>query len=250
MNAYGLIGFPLTHSFSAEYFTEKFFRENIHDTVYELFPVENISKLIPLIEETKNLKGLGVTIPYKQQVMPFLTHIDKEAESAGAVNVIKIKRNNGLILEGFNTDIFGFSESIKHLLQPKHKKALVLGTGGAARAVVYALRKAGVKFCMVSGSKKDGHSIINYSDLTADIILSHQVIINATPVGMFPHISNAPDIPYSYITKDHLLFDLIYNPGETEFMKKGKEKGAVVSNGLQMLYLQAEKAWEIWNEES
>jgi shikimate dehydrogenase len=248
MKLYGLIGYPLTHSFSAQYFSEKFFRESIHDSHYELYPIGNIEMLLPLISVTKELKGLSVTIPYKEKVIPFLSTMDDTAKEVGAVNTIKIVRDTNISLEGYNTDIFGFEESLKPLLQKNHKKALILGTGGASKAIAFVLKKLGIEFIFVSRNKSYSASVITYKELNRDIIASHSLIVNTTPAGMFPHIDESPNIPYDYLTNEHLLYDLVYNPSETQFMKKGIKKGATVSNGLQMLYLQAEKAWQIWNE--
>jgi len=248
MERYGLIGYPLTHSFSAEYFSEKFFREGIINCRYDLFPIDSIDNLLQLIKETKELKGLSVTIPYKQKIIPLLTSIDDVAKNIGSVNTIIIERNENIFLHGFNTDVFGFKESLKPLLKNHHKKALILGTGGAASSVAYVLNKLGIEYLFVSRTKTWLPNTIDYSSLNEDIISTHNLIINATPVGMFPHIMNLPNIPYNYITKDHLLYDLIYNPSETLFLKKGIEKGVTVKNGMEMLYLQAEKSWEIWNK--
>jgi len=248
MKQFGLIGYPLSHSFSAQYFSEKFFRENIHDCRYELFPIQNISELELLIKNNIFIKGLNVTIPYKESIIPFLTSIDNTAKEIGAVNTIRIIDNKNFILHGYNTDAFGFEESIKPLLKKDHQKALILGTGGASRAVAYVLKKLGIEFLFVSRNKNGTNSILQYNELNRKIILTHQLIINTTPLGMFPNINEMPDIPYDFITKDHLLFDLVYNPSETLFMKKGIEKNASVSNGLQMLYLQAERSWQIWND--
>jgi shikimate dehydrogenase len=250
MILFGLIGYPLFHSFSSQYFYEKFFREGIHDTRYELFPISTIEQLLPLIKEKKELKGLNITTPYKESVLPFLDFIDPIAKEIGAINTVRIERRKKLILHGFNTDVFGLEESIKPLLLPQHKRALILGTGGASKAAGYVLKKTGIDYSFVSGKMQETSSIssiLAYSDLDNAIISSHLLIINASPVGMFPNLHEAPDIPYQFITKDHLLFDLVYNPAETLFMKKGIEKGATVSNGLKMLHIQAEKSWEIWN---
>jgi shikimate dehydrogenase len=248
MNKYGLIGFPLIHSFSAQYFSEKFFREGISDSLYDLYPIDNINKFPVLVNDNNNLRGLSVTIPYKQAVIPFLYSLDNIAKQVGAVNTIKIIKGENVLLKGYNTDVFGFEESLKPLLKEHHNKALILGTGGASKAVAYVLKKLGINFLFVSRSNFNSASVITYEELNRDIISSHLLIINASPAGMFPHIGESPAIPYDYLTKEHLLYDLVYNPAETMFMKKGTEKGAVVTNGLQMLYLQAEKAWQIWND--
>ena len=244
MKLYGLIGYPLSHSFSKQYFSEKFFKENIHDCKYELFPFKNISELETLVKNNKSLKGLNVTIPYKESIIPFLTSIDNTAKEIGAVNTIKIIDNKNFILNGYNTDAFGFEESLKPLLKTHHQKALILGAGGASKAVAYVLKKLNIEFYFVSRNKSNVNSILQYNELNKKIILSHQLIINTTP-----NFNKMPDIPYDFINDKHLLFDLIYNPSETLFIKKGIEKNAAVSNGLQMLYLQAERSWQIWNEE-
>ena len=247
MKRYGLIGYPLSHSFSSDYFSEKFFREGLNDITYDLFPLNSIENILQLVNDIKELKGLNVTIPYKQKVIPFLTSIDDIAKNIGAVNTILIERKTDILLHGYNTDVFGFEESLKPLLKNHHSKALILGTGGAASSVAFVLKKSGIEYIFVSRRKSCLPSIITYSDLNKEIISTHNIIINATPLGMFPEVENAPDIPYNFLTKEHILYDLIYNPSETFFIKKGKEKGASVTNGLQMLYLQAEKSWEIWN---
>jgi shikimate dehydrogenase len=247
LKLYGLIGYPLTHSLSAQYFNEKFFRENIRDSRYELFPLENISFLKTLVESNPDLRGLNVTIPYKVDVIPLLSSMDDIAKSTSAVNCIRIVDPKNFLLHGYNTDAFGFEESLKPLLKKDHQKALVLGTGGASKAITFVLKKIGVEFLLVSRKKID-HTIL-YADLNEEIIRSYRLIINATPAGMFPHIGESPDIPYHYLTKDHVLYDLVYNPSETLFMKRGIEQKATVKNGLEMLYLQAERSWQIWNKE-
>jgi shikimate dehydrogenase len=195
------------------------------------------------------LIGLSVTIPYKQAVIPFLSSLDTIAKEVGAVNTIKIIKGENVLLKGYNTDVFGFEESLKPLLKKHHNKALILGTGGASKAIAFVLKNLSIDFLFVSRNKSNSASVFTYEELNRDIISSHLLIINASPAGMFPHIGESPAIPYDYLSKGHLLFDLVYNPAETMFMKKGAEKGAVVTNGLQMLYLQAEKAWHTWNEE-
>ena len=248
MKKYGLIGYPLSHSFSAQYFNEKFYRENIHDCNFELFPIQNISEIEMLVKKNESLKGFSVTIPYKKSIIPFLTSLNNTAKEIGAVNSIKIIDNKNFILHGYNTDAFGFEESIKPLLKTHHQKALILGTGGASKAVAFVLKKLNIEFYFVSRNKNEANSFLQYNELNKEIISSFQIIINTTPLGMFPNINEMPDIPYDSITNNHLLFDLIYNPSETLFIKKGKEKNAIVSNGLQMLHLQAERSWQIWNE--
>ncbi|HNW98826.1 MAG TPA: shikimate dehydrogenase [Bacteroidales bacterium] len=247
MNLYGLIGYPLTHSFSAQYFSEKFFRENIHDCRYELFPIKDISEIEFLVKNNIDLKGLNVTIPYKEIIIPFLASIDNTAKEIGAVNTIKIIDNKNFILHGYNTDAFGFEESFKPILKKNHTKALILGNGGASKAVAYVLKKLGIEFLFVTRNKKIINESIFYSDLNKEFIKSHLIIINTTPLGMYPETHTAPDIPYHFISNEHILYDLVYNPSETIFMKRGIEQKAIVKNGLEMLYLQAEKAWTIWN---
>jgi shikimate dehydrogenase len=250
MRVFGLIGFPLSHSFSGTYFAEKFKSEGIQDARYDLYPISSISMLPDLVEKNNDLCGLNVTIPYKEQVIAYLHQTDEMISMVGAVNTIKIIRNGrNFLLKGYNTDLYGFSSSITPLLkqdQPGH--ALILGTGGASRAVDWVLRNLGFEVTFVSRNpRKPGH--ISYGMLTRQIIEDSKVIINASPAGMYPNIDDCPPIPYEYVTSEHILFDLIYNPEETLFMKKGLEMGATIKNGLQMLYLQAEKSWEIWNSD-
>lgn len=247
MKIYGLIGYPLTHSLSAQYFSEKFFRENIHDCRYELFSLKNISELESLVRKNTDLKGLNVTIPYKESIIQYLTSVDDVAKEIGAVNTIKIIDSKNFILHGYNTDAYGFKESLKPLLEPEHQKALILGTGGASKAVAYALKKLGIQFLFVTRTKKTNSDYLFYNKISKEIISSHTLIINATPAGMFPEINTCPNIPYHFISKRHILYDLVYNPSETFFMKQGIEQGAIVKNGMVMLYLQAEKSWDIWN---
>ncbi len=247
MRLYGLIGYPLSHSFSASYFARKFADENIAGSDYQLFPIPDISGLNDLLATKPELLGFNVTIPYKIAVRPYLHQLSAEAEAVGAVNCVKIERSGADVkLTGHNTDIFGFRESLLPFLKPYHKQALVLGTGGAARAVCYTLQQLGISISMVS-RKADGPGIINYRQLTREIISQHQLIINTSPVGMYPNMEACPEIPYQFLTSRHVLYDLVYNPTETLFMKKGLAAGAAVTNGLRMLELQAEKSWEIWN---
>lgn len=243
---YGLIGRPLGHSFSASFFNEKFKKENI-DERYELFPLPYIEKVTELIEQHPSLKGFNVTIPYKQDIIPFLSRISEEAKEIGAVNVVRIHRDGGkYLLEGFNSDAIGFKESIQPLLKSYMKKAMILGTGGASKAVSFVMSSLGFQVIMVSRVAKS--DCISYADISPELMSECHVIINATPLGMWPKIEDAPPIPYSLLTPRHLLFDLIYNPEITEFMKRGLAKGAIVKNGLEMLYGQAIEAWRIWNE--
>lgn len=248
MQKYGLIGYPLKHSFSIGYFNEKFEAENI-DAQYVNFEIPDIRDFMEVIEENPNLCGLNVTIPYKEQVIPYLDELDKDTAKIGAVNVIKIIRlpKGKVKLVGYNSDIVGFTQSIEPLLQPHHTKALILGTGGASKAVFHGLDSLGIKATFVSRTKKSD-DILTYRELTPEIMQEHTVIVNTTPLGMYPKVDFCPDIPYEQLTPNHLLYDLLYNPNETLFMKKGKEKGAVVKNGLEMLLLQAFASWEIWNK--
>lgn len=242
---YGLIGYPLGHSFSQDYFNQKFEAENI-DARYINFEIADIEEFHNVINNHSNLAGLNVTIPYKQQVIDMLDEMDADAKEIGAVNVIKFIRHNGkLILKGYNSDIIGFRDSIAPMLTEQHRKALVLGTGGASRAVCYALNSLGIEPQLVSRSRRPG--ILSYDDLTAEIIDSHKVIVNTTPLGMYPHVDECPDIPYSMLTPNHLCYDLLYNPDVTMFMKRASDAGAEVKNGLEMLLLQAFAAWNIWN---
>ena len=248
MRLFGLIGYPLSHSFSAKYFYRKFTDENISDSEYKLFPMEDISSLPQLILHQPDLKGINVTIPHKVAILSYLDHISAAAKAVGAVNCVRIERDGtGLTLTGHNTDIYGFRESLLPLLKPYHQQALVLGTGGVARAVCYTLKILGIQFRLVSRDGQDAN-ILNYSQLTESLISANLLIINTTPVGMYPNTDKFPDIPYQFLSHRHLLYDLVYNPEETLFMLKGHAAGAAVINGLQMLELQAEKSWEIWNE--
>ncbi|MDA0196824.1 MAG: shikimate dehydrogenase [Bacteroidetes bacterium] len=242
---FGLIGKKLGHSFSKRYFTEKFARENIGNCTYQLFEIDSIDQLPGLIKTEKNLVGLNVTIPYKQEIIPFLSAIDKAAERIKAVNVVRITAD-GLV--GFNSDYYGFKNSLNNWIgHATGIKALVLGTGGSSRAVHVALDDLGIEYHSVSRSK--GPANMTYDDLSKEVIGSCHLIINTTPLGMYPEINSYPDIPYGYLTPDHYLFDLVYNPLDTEFMNRGQANGARVKNGIEMLELQAEKSWEIWNAE-
>lgn len=244
---FGLIGFPLSHSFSASYFAEKFKKEGIQNTSYSNYPIENIGLLPSLIQKNTELLGLNVTIPYKTQVLPFLQKLSDSALEIGAVNTIKIVRNNNNVeLWGFNTDEFGFRESLRPHLKEVHKKALILGTGGASKAVEYVLRNLNINYLLVSRNPKTSNEI-SYTYVDSSLVQDYKLIINTSPLGMYPNIDQYPDLPYEAIGSDHLLYDLIYNPAETSFMQKGAIMGAHTINGLQMLHLQAEKAWQIWN---
>ncbi|CAM1349657.1 shikimate dehydrogenase family protein [Tenacibaculum crassostreae] len=243
---YALVGKNISYSFSRGYFTEKFEKLDLKDHKYINFDIDSIHELPQKIKDNKKrLKGMNVTIPYKLEVFNFLDRIDKKARKVGAVNTIRISKKGRL--KGFNTDVYGFKKSLKPLLKKYHKRALILGTGGASKAVAFVLEELEIKYKQVSRNP-EGKKQISYQDLTEEMINTHQLIINCTPLGTHPNINNCPDIPYELISEKHLLYDLIYNPSETTFLKRGKEKGASVKNGLEMLELQAEKAWKIWNE--
>lgn len=246
MNTYGLVGYPLGHSFSRKFFSDKFAKEGI-DAEYLNFELPSITQLPQTIAEHPNLRGFNVTIPYKQQVIPYLSDISAEALAIGAVNVVKVTRkDNQSVLTGFNSDVIGFVNSIRPLLQPHHRKALILGTGGASKAICYGLKeKLGIEQLFVSRSAKDG--VITYADIDETLLSKYEVIVNCTPSGMFPHVDECPPLPYHLLASRHLLYDLVYNPEETLFMKKGTAQGARVKNGLEMLILQAIASWDIWN---
>lgn len=246
MRKFGLIGFPLSHSFSKKFFTDKFRVEGIKDCEYELYSIENINDIENLIAEQRDLQGLNVTIPYKLDVLPWLNEIDEAAKSIGAVNCIKItKQNNGVSLKGYNTDAYGFEESLKPLITPEHTKALILGDGGAAKAVKYVLNKMEIPFS-VATRKASGSSML-YEDITDEVIDEHKIIINTTPLGMTPNVTSYPQLPYHNLTTMHLAYDLVYNPEETAFLNKAKINGSNIKNGLEMLYLQADRSWYLWN---
>lgn len=247
MKQFGLIGYPLGHSFSKNFFNEKFHSENI-DAEYVNFEIPTIEDFPKVVASHPNLVGLNVTIPYKEKVISYLDELDKDAASIGAVNVIRIIRNKGKVtLKGYNSDVLGFTQSIEPLLERHHTKALILGTGGASKAVNYSLRKLGLDTLFVSRSRRN-ESTITYSDLTPEYMEAYKVIVNCTPVGMYPQADLCPDIPYELLTPQHLLYDLLYNPNTTLFMKRGADQGATVKNGLEMLLLQAFGAWDIWNQ--
>jgi len=246
MDKYGLIGYPLGHSFSERYFNQKFKDEGI-DAVYENFEIEEIGKVKEIVGDTPSLRGFNVTIPYKEQVMAFLDELSPEAKEIGAVNVVSIDRTGKRPrLKGYNSDVLGFSQSIEPMLERYHKKALILGTGGASKAIRAGLRSLGVETMHVSRSKRDG--VLTYDDVTPEVIDEYNVVVNCTPVGMYPHSDECPKLPYEAMNSRTLLYDLIYNPDETLFMKKGRQQGATVKNGLEMLLLQAFASWEFWNE--
>lgn len=242
---FGLLGKNISYSFSRGYFTEKFKELNLKKNKYVNFDLQEIKDFSSIIEDHKNLKGINVTIPYKEAVIPFLSKLDKTAEEIGAVNTIKFTKRGDL--KGYNSDVVGFENSILPLLKDYHKRALILGTGGASKAIAYALKRNDIKFKFVSRKPK-GKKEISYNDLTQEVLEKYTIIINSTPVGTSPEIEKCPNIPYQYITSKHILYDLIYNPSVTTFLSKGKEKGATIKNGLEMLKLQAEESWRIWNE--
>ena len=241
MDKYGIIGFPLGHSFSRGFFTEKFAREGI-DAQYLNFEIPDVAMLKDVLRENPELRGLNVTLPHKQAVIPLLDELSDEAREIGAVNVIRVRDGR---LKGFNSDIIGFTDSIRPLLQPYHTKALILGTGGASRAIRVGLSRLGIEWTYVTRSPREG--MFAYSDLTPEVLKEYTVIVNCSPVGMFPKVDQAPAIPYELLTPKHLLFDLVYNPEDTLFMQKGREQDAIVKNGLEMLHLQAVASWEFWN---
>ena len=243
MAKFGLIGKNIEYSFSRSFFKKKFETEGLEHS-YENFDLDSIKEFPEVLKTNKNLKGLNVTIPYKEAVIPFLDEIDEKAKKIGAVNTIKTTKKGKLI--GYNTDYYGFTEAIKPFLKSHHKKALILGTGGASKAIAYSLNKLNIDFSYVS-RQQSAKANFTYETLTEDIVAEHQIIINCTPLGTHPNTNECADIPYDGISKEHLMFDLIYNPVETKFLTIGKLKGAAICNGFQMLELQAEKAWEIWS---
>jgi shikimate dehydrogenase len=242
MKRYGLIGYPLTHSLSQQYFTDKFSQEGIDDCIYERFSIPSIDDLHTILDTHKDLCGFNITIPYKKEVLAFLTERSKAVEEVGACNCVKIEGQN---LIGYNTDVIGFENSLIPFLKPTHNQALVLGTGGAALAIVYVLQKLGIAYKYVSRTAAEGQ--FSYNDLDASVMELHTLVINTTPLGMFPNIEACPDIPYQLLTPDHHLFDLTYNPAESTFLAKGKQMGATIQNGQQMFVEQAEQSWRIWN---
>mgnify|MGYP004554695935 FL=1 len=242
MDKYGIIGYPLGHSFSRAFFTEKFQREHI-DAQYVNFEIPSADMLPGIIQDNPDLRGLNVTLPHKEAVIPMLDELSDEAKEIGAVNVIRVRNGK---LKGFNSDIIGFMDSIRPLLKPWHTHALILGTGGASRAIRVGLERLGLEWTYVSRTPAPGRLV--YSELTADLMARYQVIVNCSPVGMFPKIDACPDIPYQFVTEKHLLYDLVYNPEETLFLKRGESQGAIVKNGLEMLHLQALASWKFWNE--
>jgi len=241
---FGLLGKNISYSFSRNYFSEKFIEFGLKDYKYYNFDIPEIEEFPFLLYHREDeFRGMNVTIPYKESVIRYLDEVDAEAQKIGAVNTIKVTDDNKLV--GYNTDVYGFQKSIEPLLKSHHAKALILGTGGASKAIAYALKKMNIDFKFVS--RKVSEDMFLYSQLNQQIIEEYSIIINCTPLGTHPNVDEAPNIPYKFITKKHLLFDLIYNPSETKFLKEGKQQGANIKNGFQMLQLQAEKSWEIWN---
>ena len=242
----GLIGYPLTHSFSKRYFTEKFEKEGIKDYVYRNFEWPDIHKFPELLKKHPAIAGLNVTIPYKEKILNFVDEFSSEVEAVGAANTLVIQPKTQKI-SAYNTDIYGFKQSLLPYLKPEHRRALILGTGGAAKAVDFALQQLGIEAVMISRKPKN-NSQLAYTDLNEKIVKSHLLVINTTPVGQFPDIEKSPAFPYDFITNKHLFYDLIYNPPKTRFLSQAEKMGAITCNGLKMLYLQAEKAWQIWTK--
>ncbi|WP_316819667.1 shikimate dehydrogenase [Pedobacter gandavensis] len=246
MKKFGLIGYPLSHSFSKKHFSEKFLKEEITDCGYELYPMENISSFPELIVADEEILGINVTIPHKVGVMAYLNDLDEAAAEIGAVNCVDIRRVNGkAVLKGFNTDAYGFEASLVPFLKSHHTKALVFGDGGAAKAVKYVLNKLGISFLVVT--RKPAEGTILYEAVDEKLLQEYTVLINTTPLGMSPNVDSCPPIPYESITEKHLAYDLVYNPELTKFLEQSAASGAAIKNGLEMLYLQAERSWYIWN---
>ncbi len=246
MKKLGLIGYPLSHSFSKKYFEDKFENENIKNYSYKLFELKELEEFVDLIKNNPDIEGLNVTIPYKEKILNFVDEVDEMVKKIGAANTLKIK--NGKI-KAFNTDIIGFEKSFIPLLRPYHKKALILGTGGASKAVSYVLKKYSIPHLFVSREKMDSDTI-RYQNINNQLLKEYKIIINTTPVGTYPNINEKPKIPYHLCGKEHFFYDLIYNPGKTRFLKEAEKKGATLSNGLNMLKLQAEEAWKIWTDKN
>ena len=246
MDLYGLIGYPLGHSFSIGYHNQRFADEGIN-AKYVNFEIPSIDELQEVLSSNPNLKGLNVTIPYKEKVMQYLDYISPEARAIGAVNVIKVEHDgNDIILKGYNSDVIGFTQSIEPMLEECHRKALVLGTGGASKAISYGLRSLGLETVYVSRYQKT--DTVQYESITPEVVKEYNVIVNCTPLGMYPKVEECPMLPYEAMNENNILYDLIYNPDETLFMKRGRQQGAEVKNGLEMLLLQAFASWEFWHE--
>jgi shikimate dehydrogenase len=247
MRKFGLIGYPLGHSFSARYFAEKFTREGISDCEYRNYPLECIEDFTELVNSDKDLCGLNVTIPYKTEIIRYIDDKEQAIDDIGAVNVLKIRKIDGKpVISGFNSDITGIESSLRPYFAEGIRKALILGTGGSSKAVAYTLKKAGVEFSFVSRTRKDNH--LAYSDITPQLLSKTCLIINTTPLGMFPDVETMPAIDFTMLNEKHILFDLVYNPEMTSFLKRGKERGCRIITGLGMLHAQADRSWEIWND--
>ncbi len=243
----GLIGYPLTHSFSKQYFSQKFEKENISDYIYRNFELTDIRLFSELIQTNPDLIGLNVTIPYKEKILAYVDELSPEVRAVGATNTLVIHPQSKKIT-AYNTDIYGFKQSILPYLKNYHRRALILGTGGAAKAVAYALRQLNIKSLMISRQPNNKQQL-NYSDLTKSIVKSHLLVINTTPVGQYPETAKSPQFPFDFVTEKHLFYDLIYNPPETRFLSEAKKQNATICNGLNMLHLQAESAWQIWTKQ-
>ena len=241
---FGLLGSNISYSFSKKYFTEKFSNELFEDTIYENFDIQSLEEFPTILKNNPDLKGMNVTIPYKETIIPYLDTLSEKAYKIGAVNVIRFTKKGNL--KGYNSDWYGFMKSLKPLLQPHHRKALILGTGGAAKGVAFALEQLGIFYTYVS--READKTSIDYNKINSTTFENYHIIINCTPVGTSPNTAEFPPIPYEFFTNNHIAFDLIYNPEETAFLKKAKEKGAMIKNGYEMLVFQAEKAWKIWNK--
>jgi len=248
MRVYGLIGHPLVHSFSPTYFLEKFEREGITDAAYRNFPLKDVNGLHELLDKQRGIVGLNVTIPHKETVVPLLDTLDPIAEKIGSVNTIVVERNGSSYqTKGYNTDALGFRESLRPFLKGWHHKALILGTGGSSKAVNYVLKEIGLETLFVSRTPS-GNNQVSYDDLNEEAIRQFKLIVNTTPLGLYPKVNFLPDIPYRHLSDEHLLYDLIYNPSQTEFLRLGRAYNAVVCNGSKMLDMQAEGSWAIWNQ--
>ena len=245
MKLYGLIGFPLAHSFSKKYFDRKFESEGIAGCNFENFELQSINEVQTMLHNNPSLQGFAITIPYKKLILPFLSQVTDDVKAMQACNCVKIA--NGKLF-GYNTDTIGFEQSLKKHLLPHHSKALILGSGGAANAVEFVLKKLGIDFITVSRNKSNQNNVVSYDDLNKTIISQHTLIINATPLGTYPKVEEFPVLPYEFLTSNHYLFDLVYNPEKTKFLEKGEAQGATIQNGYDMLTIQAEKNWKIWNE--
>jgi shikimate dehydrogenase len=249
MRKFGLIGYPLGHSFSKKYFTEKFLRENITDCSYENYPLTKIHQITDLVENVHELSGFNVTIPYKSEILRFLNSIDNEASEIGAVNVVKIHRNGVRnTLHGYNSDITGIRVSLQQYIDGNRQNAIILGTGGSSKAVAYVLRNWGMNVTIVSRNPLPG--TISYNQLNEGLLADAHIIVNTTPLGMYPNIDGFPDVRFELLKRNQILFDLVYNPEETKFMKMGAERGCITIGGIKMLHAQAERAWEIWNDDN